>query len=101
MPRPTSRFPTQAALRAALAVAGLAFAGLAWGLQAATAAGANRNAHLVIGWGEPVDTLNPAATGARDVGPIDRNIFDTLVWLTPDLKVTPHLATKWAVSDDG
>jgi len=96
MPRPTSRFPTHAALRAAPALAILAMAGL----LAATAAGVNRNAHLVIGWGEPVDTLNPAATGARDVGPIDRNIFDTLVWLTPDFKVTPHLATKWAVSDD-
>jgi peptide/nickel transport system substrate-binding protein len=69
-------------------------------LQAATALAADRDAHLVIGWAEPVDTLNPAATGARDVGPIDVNIFDTLVWLTPDLKVTPDLATKWTVSDD-
>ena len=96
MPKPISRFPTQAALQAALAAVGMAF-----GLQAAAAAGVNRNAQLVIGWGEPVDALNPAATGARDVGPIDRNIFDTLVWLTPDFKITPHLATKWVVSDDG
>jgi peptide/nickel transport system substrate-binding protein len=61
----------------------------------------NKQAELMIGWAEPVDTLNPATTGARDVGPIDVNIFDTLVWLTPDFKVTPDLATKWSVSPDG
>ena len=58
-------------------------------------------AKLVVGWGESLDTLNPATTGNRDVGPIDVNIFDTLVWLTPDLKPTPHLATAWTVSPDG
>ena len=56
---------------------------------------------LTIGWAEPPDSLNPATTGARDVGPIDVNVFDTLVWLTPDLKATPDLATKWSVSPDG
>ncbi len=30
-----------------------------------------------------------------------RNIFDTLVWLTPDFKLTPDLATTWEVSPDG
>ncbi|MDQ1574326.1 MAG: peptide/nickel transport system substrate-binding protein, partial [Actinomycetota bacterium] len=54
-----------------------------------------------IGWAEPVDSLNPAVTGARDVGPIDSNIFDGLVWLTPALKATPHLATSWKISPDG
>ncbi len=49
---------------------------------------------------EPLDTLNPATTGNRDVGPIDANIFDTLVWLTPDFKITPDLATKWEISPD-
>ena len=61
----------------------------------------NKNANLTIGWAEPVDSLNPATTGARNVGPIDANIFDTLVWLTPEFEITPHLATKWTVSDDG
>src|SRR6478609_7075386 len=61
----------------------------------------NKNAKLVVGWAEPIDTLNPATTGARNVGPLDLNIFDTLVWLTPEFEVTPHLATKWTVSDDG
>jgi peptide/nickel transport system substrate-binding protein len=60
----------------------------------------NKQAKVTLGWAEPVDTLNPATTGNRDVGPIDVNIFDTLVWLTPDFKVTPHLATKWTVSPD-
>jgi len=56
---------------------------------------------LNIGWAEPVDSLNPAVTGARNVAPIVTNIFDTLVWLTPELKVTPHLATKWEIAPDG
>ncbi|HEV7974909.1 ABC transporter substrate-binding protein [Amycolatopsis sp.] len=60
----------------------------------------DRAAKLTLGWAEPVDTLNPATTGNRDVGPINSNIFDTLIWLTPDFKVTPDLATKWAVSPD-
>jgi peptide/nickel transport system substrate-binding protein len=81
-------------------VAGLAMAAtLAAG--AATAQAPNRQAKLTIGWAEPIDSLNPATTGARNVGPIAANIFDTLVWLTPDFEVTPHLATKWSVSDDG
>ena len=67
----------------------------------AAAQAPDRAAKLVIGWGEPLDTLNPATTGNRDVGPIDANIFDTLVWLTPELTPTPHLATAWTVSPDG
>src|ERR1700749_4303179 len=63
--------------------------------------GSGGNSTLTIGWAEPPDTLNPATTGARDVGPIDENVFDTLVYLTPSLKVTPDLATKWSISPDG
>jgi peptide/nickel transport system substrate-binding protein len=66
-----------------------------------SASGSSSGATLTIGWAEPPDTLNPATTGNRDVGPIDVNIFDTLVWDTPTLKVTPDLATKWVVSPDG
>ena len=79
-------------------LAGLAAACLGAGAQAQPA---DRAAKLVVGWGESLDTLNPATTGNRDVGPIDANIFDTLVWLTPDLTPTPHLATGWTVSPDG
>ena len=61
----------------------------------------DRNAQIVLGWGELLDTLNPATTGARDVGPVVVNMFDTLVWLTPDFKLTPHLAKSWSISSDG
>jgi peptide/nickel transport system substrate-binding protein len=59
-----------------------------------------RDAKITVGWAGPFDTLNPATTGNRNVGPIDVNIFDTLVWLTPDFQITPDLATKWEISDD-
>jgi peptide/nickel transport system substrate-binding protein len=81
----------------------LATGGLALMAQAATpavAATPDRNAKIVVGWAEPPDSLNPATTGARDVGPLDVNIFDTLVWNTPDFKVTPDLATSWSISPD-
>jgi peptide/nickel transport system substrate-binding protein len=64
------------------------------------AAPPDKDAKIVVGWAGPFDTLNPATTGNRNVGPININMFDTLVWLTPDLQVTPDLATKWEVSDD-
>jgi peptide/nickel transport system substrate-binding protein len=68
--------------------------------QQAAAASPDLNAKLTIGWGQPFDTLNPATTGNRNVGPIDANIFDTLIWLTPDFKITPLLAKSWEVSPD-
>jgi peptide/nickel transport system substrate-binding protein len=68
---------------------------------AAMAQTPNKDAKLTIGWAEPIDSLNPATTGARNVGPLAANMFDMLVWLTPDFEITPHLATKWTVSDDG
>ena len=64
-------------------------------IEPAAAAPPDKDAKIVVGWAGPFDTLNPATTGNRNVGPIDANIFDTLVWLTPDLQVTPALATKW------
>jgi peptide/nickel transport system substrate-binding protein len=61
---------------------------------------ADKTAEVILGWAEPIDTLNPATTGARNVGSILTNIFDTLVWLTPQFEITPGLATDWSVSDD-
>mgnify|MGYP001807981083 CR=1 FL=1 len=61
----------------------------------------NKNAKLTVGWAEPIDTLNPATTGARNQGPLLVNIFDTLVWLTPDFKVEPLLAKSWSIAPDG
>ncbi len=83
-----------------IAVAALGALALGAPGRAARAA-PNRDARITVGWAGPFDTLNPATTGNRNVGPIDANIFDTLVWLTPDFKVTPDLATKWEVSPDG
>ncbi len=79
----------------------LAAAGLLFAAHAADAATVDRDAKLLVGWAEPVDTLNPATTGNRDVGPLDVNLFDTLVWLTPDFRITPDLATQWSMSPDG
>lgn len=56
---------------------------------------------LTVGWASPPDVLNPATTGARAVGPLVQTMFETLVWLTPDLEVTPGLATEWTTSPDG
>jgi peptide/nickel transport system substrate-binding protein len=81
--------------------AALAAGALSLAAQGAIAQTPNKNAKLTVGWAEPIDSLNPATTGARNVGPLAMNIFDTLVWLTPEFEVTPHLATKWTVSDDG
>ncbi|MGY4601504.1 ABC-type transport system substrate-binding protein [Bradyrhizobium sp. GM22.5] len=60
-----------------------------------------QDAAVVVGWESTVDSLNPAVSALRDVAPIDNNIFDTLVWVTPDFKITPDLATSWDVSDGG
>jgi peptide/nickel transport system substrate-binding protein len=83
-----------------LSALALAACGSSGGSSTGATGPADRTAKATLGWAEPVDTLNPATTGNRDVGPIDANIFDTLVWLTPDFKVTPDLATKWEVSPD-
>jgi peptide/nickel transport system substrate-binding protein len=56
---------------------------------------------LTVGWAETIDTLNPVTTGARNVGPLLANVFDTLVWLNKDFKIEPLLAKSWKVSPDG
>ena len=63
--------------------------------------GGGGDQNLTVGWASPPDTLNPATTGARSVGPLVASMFDTLVWLTPDGKATPDLASKWEVAPDG
>jgi len=79
----------------------LAASSVALMAHAASAATIDRNAKIVVGWAEPPDSLNPATTGARDVGPLDVNLFNTLVWITPQFKVTSDLATSWKISPDG
>jgi peptide/nickel transport system substrate-binding protein len=56
---------------------------------------------LVFGlaW-EPAAT-DPHVTGSDEGRIVDRLVFDTLVWKTPDGTFTPGLATSWEISDDG
>jgi len=47
------------------------------------------------------DTLNPAQTGDTVAIQIDRNIFDSLVYETPQGTFQPWLATGWKITDGG
>ena len=85
---------------AVVALAGLV-AACSGGGGAGGSAASGKGGALTVGWSSPPDTLNPATTGARSVGPLTAAMFETLVYLTPDLKPTPGLATKWSESSDG
>lgn len=50
---------------------------------------------LSIAWADSPSPLNPAVTSSANTANIVANIFDRLVWLTPDFEVTPWLATEW------
>lgn len=52
-------------------------------------------------FGVVLDTFNPAQTGYTAAGWVVRDIFDSLVYITPEGKVTPWLATRWTVTNDG
>lgn len=88
---------------ATLVSAGLLAAACSGGTQStgSSAAVSQQGGTLTIGWAEEPDTLNPAGSGARDVGPIIANIFDTLVYLTQNGQPTPDLATSWKISNGG
>ncbi|WP_432970876.1 ABC transporter substrate-binding protein [Dactylosporangium sp. CA-233914] len=55
---------------------------------------------LSIAWADNPAPLNPAVTSQDNTGSIISNIFDRLVWLTPESEVTPWLASSWEVSAD-
>jgi peptide/nickel transport system substrate-binding protein len=87
-------------------IMGFLAVGLAAGVVAGCSSGSGNSAgqtaqNLTVGWASPPDTLNPATTGARSVGPLVATMFDTLVWLTPEGRTTPSLASKWELSPDG
>ena len=69
-------------------------------VTAATRAQASNNT-LTIAFPTVVDTFNPAQTGYTATGWIIRDIFDSLVYITPDGKVTPWLATSWKITNGG
>ena len=80
-------------------LAGTAFAALM--ASAALPAHAQNTSELVIGWGEPIDTLNPGTSSKRIAGPIMVAIFDNLIYLNKNFELEPMLATEWSASDDG
>jgi peptide/nickel transport system substrate-binding protein len=45
--------------------------------------------------------LDPHRTAAASTFSVTNNIYDTLVGVTSDWKITPRLADTWKVSDDG
>lgn len=52
-------------------------------------------------FGVQPDTLNPAQTGDTVAIQIDRNIFDSLVYETPQGSFKPWLATSWTITNGG
>jgi peptide/nickel transport system substrate-binding protein len=68
---------------------------------AVTHRAASGGATLTIAFSQEPDTLDPAVTGLTAVAQIDRNIVDTLIWITPNGKYTPDLATSWTITDGG
>lgn len=56
---------------------------------------------LTIAYGQVPDTLNPVTTGYTTVWVMLRDLFDSLVYQTPNGKITPWLATHWKVTNHG
>ena len=94
-------------LRPALAVAAAAAAAvLVAGCSSGGTSGAGDdeaavNQDLTVGWTAPPDTLNPATTGSRSVGPLVATMFEMLVSLDQENQPMPGLATAWEISTDG
>ena len=52
-------------------------------------------------FGVVLDTFNPAQTGYTAAWVVVRGTPHSLVYITPAGKVTPWLATRWTVTNDG
>src|SRR5438067_7297196 len=68
---------------------------------AASSSNQARGGTMTEAFGVVVDTFNPAQTGYTAAGWIIRDIFDSLVYITPEGKVTPWLATRWKITNGG
>lgn len=55
---------------------------------------------LTYGLSSSPDSLDPHVSGMDVASRVMRNIYDSLVALTPDDRVVPWLATEWTVSPD-
>lgn len=69
--------------------------------QGAGAAAAGGDRTLVFATGRQPDCLDPQVSPADITALIDRNIFDSLVRMTPDGEFEPWLARTWTISPDG
>ncbi|MFH9674959.1 ABC transporter substrate-binding protein [Streptomyces sp. NPDC017405] len=74
-------------------------AGSPWQEAGSAAGGGDRT--LVFATGRQPDCLDPAVSPADITALIDRNIFDSLIRMTPEGKFEPWLARTWAESPDG
>jgi len=88
---------------AAVAALSLSFLAGAFGVsaQAASHRAASGGGSLTIAFSQEPDTLDPSVTGLTAVAQIDRNIVDTLVWITPTGQYEPDLATSWKITNGG
>jgi len=56
---------------------------------------------LTIGYTTEPEGLDPQRTAAASTFSVTNNIYDTLVGVTSDWKITPRLAKEWTISEDG
>ncbi len=56
---------------------------------------------VTIGWPSDVPSWDPEQRTVPDAQPIYKMVFDQPLDQAPDLKLIPHLATKWDLSADG
>jgi peptide/nickel transport system substrate-binding protein len=60
-----------------------------------------RGGTLVVAISSDPGSLNPAVTSSGVVHPASEMMFNGLVGWGPDGKITPELATKWTIEDNG
>lgn len=86
---------------AAVVAAGLAFSALLNGTVAGRAAAPHASSVLTVSFPYQPDTMDPAVGGQTIQFQILRNMLDTLVFMMPNGKIVPDLATSWKISQGG
>lgn len=61
----------------------------------------NEKTELKMGYQTDPEGLDPQRTAAASTFVVTNNIYDTLVGVTPNWEMTPRLAEKWDISEDG
>ncbi|MFF7654290.1 ABC transporter substrate-binding protein [Streptomyces sp. NPDC007983] len=91
----------RAAALAAVLMTGVTSVSGCAGSPAAPPPGTAGGGELVFATGRQPDCLDPQVSPTDIAGLIDRNIFDSLVLMTPDRQFKPWLAHRWRISPDG